>query len=416
MGKSLTETAKSVLQGQTQIQEELNTALGNNPITTPDAGVANQKTLRPKSKTSEGQIVNPGANSTTGNQAQDLGGATPTTLPAGNLGARAAGKKDTSRSSASAVPAEKVKTQAEVMEEDLEQEEADLVAEESDIEISEELESFIDQLVAEGLSEEEIAEAIAENFELVNEEAAPEYKVDMSEHVNALLEGEELSEEFKAKATTIFEAAVKQKMEEEIARLEEAYIATLNEKIEEIQESLTANVDDYLNYVVEQWVGENEIAIESGLRTELTEEFITGLKNLFEENYIDLPEQKVSVVEELSAKVEELEQKLNEEIETNVTLNKMLGESKRVESLNAITEGLTTTQAEKLKALAEGIEFTTLDQYQEKLMTLRESYFPSTVKAENVLDNNEVADGTQMISEDSRMSKYVQVLGRQVLK
>lgn len=419
MGKSLTETAKAILQGQ-NLAEEANQALGGNPITSTGM-TPNMATLRPMSKGAEGQIVNPGATSDTGNKAQDLGGATPTSTAKENLGAKAAGatKKDTSKSSQSAVPAEKVKKQAEVMEEDLEQEEADLVAEseelDEEIEISEELEAFIDQLVAEGLSEEEIAQAIEENFEFVTEEeeAAEEYQVDMSEHVNALLEGEELSEEFKQKATTIFEAAVKQKVEEEIARLEEAYAATLEEQIEEITEELSGNVDDYLNYVVETWMNDNEIAIESGLRSELTEDFISGLRNLFAENYIDIPEDKVSVVEELSAKIDELEDKLNEEIENNVVLTKMLSESKKVEALNTIVEGLTSTQAEKLKSLAEGIEFTDVEQYQEKLETLRESYFPASVKTDNVLDRAESNDGVSMITEDSRMSKYVEILGRQ---
>ena len=411
MGKSLTETAKAILQGQ-NLAEEANQALGGTAITS-TGKTPNMATLRPMSKSVDGQIVNPGATSTTGNQAQDLGGATPTSTPKENLGAKAAGKKDTSKSSQSAVPAEKSKSQPEVMEEDLELDEEDQIDEESDIEISEELESFIDQLVAEGYSEEEIAQAIEENFEFVTEEETEGYQVDMSEHVNALLEGEELSEEFKEKATTIFEAAVKQKVEEEIARLEEAYASTLEEQIEDITEELSSNVDDYLNYVVESWMNDNEIAIESGLRSELTEDFISGLRNLFSENYIDIPEDKVSVVEELSEKIDELEGKLNEEIENNVVLSKMLSESKKVEALNTIVEGLTSTQAEKLKSLAEGIEFADIGQFNEKLETLRESYFPTSVKSDYVLDKAESNDGVSMITEDSRMSKYVEILGKQ---
>jgi hypothetical protein len=289
-----------------------------------------------------------------------------------------------------------------------------------DVEISEELEDFINEMIEEGYSEDEIAAAIDENFELVSEETEEldeeeEYTVDMSEHVEALFAGEELSEEFKEKALTIFEAAVKQKVEEEIARLEDAYAETLEEQVAQIQEELSENVDNYLNYVVEQWVQDNEVAIESGLRTELTEDFISGLRNLFAENYIDIPEDKISVVEEMAAKVSELEEKLDEEIERNVALNSMINESKKFEILVDACDGLTDTQAEKLKALAEGVEFTTADTYQQKLNVLKESYFKTAVKSDNVLDTVEsTTDGKTMISEElsGPMASYVKTLGR----
>jgi AcrR family transcriptional regulator len=216
---------------------------------------------------------------------------------------------------------------------------------------------------------------------------------------------------------TIFEAAVKQKVEEEIARLEEAYAETLEEQVTQIKEDLSSNVDDYLNYVVEQWVTENEVAIEAGLRTELTEEFITGLRQLFAEHYIDIPEDKVSVVEEMSTKVSELEEKLNEEIERNVVLNKMINESKQYEILVDACDGLTTTQAEKLKALSEGVEYTSPTEYSQKINILRESYFNSSFKSDNVLDNNEVEnDGKGMISEELKgpMAAYVRTLGKKL--
>lgn len=292
---------------------------------------------------------------------------------------------------------------------------------EEEIEISEELAAFIEEKLAEGLTEEEIAQAIDENFEFVSEDveelAEEEYQVDMSEHVEALLSGEELSEEFKQKATTIFEAAVRQKVEEEIARLEEAYAEALEEEVAKVTESLTESVDDYLSYVAEQWVAENEVAIEHGLRTELTEEFISGLRSLFEENYIDIPEDKVSVVEELGGKVEELEAKLNEEIERNVALNKMINESKQYEILASACDGLTTTQVEKLKALSEGIEFTTDSEYASKIKTLRESYFTGSVNNNNVLDSvDEYNDGKTMIAESTngRMAAYVRTIGKKL--
>ena len=245
-----------------------------------------------------------------------------------------------------------------------------------------------------------------------------QYEVDMSEHVEALLEGEELSEEFKQKALTIFEAAVKQKVEAEIALMEQAFAETLEEEVAAIQEELSSNVDDYLNYVTEQWINENEVAIEAGLRTELTEDFISGLKTLFAEHYIDIPEDKVSVIEELGAQVEELEAKLNEEIDRSVTLNKMLAESKKFEVISSAVDGLTDTQAEKLKSLAESVEFTSVDEFATKVTTIRENYFPTgSVKSDNVLDKAESStDGKGMIAEELQgpMAAYVKTLGRKL--
>ena len=298
-------------------------------------------------------------------------------------------------------------------------EEEDQIDEE-EIVVSEELQDFIDAMIEEGYDEDQIVAAIEENFEFVSEEvedAAPveyDYEVDMNEHVEALFAGEDLSEEFMEKAVTIFEAAVKAKMQSEIARLEEAYAATLEEEVETIKEELSDNVDDYLNYVVEQWVSDNEVAIEAGLRTELTEEFISGLRQLFAENYIDIPEDKISVVEELGNKVEELEAKLNEEIERNVELVSILSESKKTEIMYSMVEGLTATQAEKLKSLAENVDFVDAESYATKIQTLRENYFPSSVKPQTELDKIESGtEGQTMIAEENNpMSKYVRALGK----
>lgn len=422
MGKSLTEVAKAILMNES-----------NDP--TPDRGAKasnpNMASLKPGSKS-----VDP---SPLSNSAQDLGPAlvNNTDVPPS---AKAAGatKKDTSGSSQSrkgAVAAEPKKSQAEVMEEDVELEEAEKIEEETDleedVEISEELEAFVAECLAEGMSEEEIAEAIEENFELVSEEnetleeeteesAMEDYQVDMSEDIEALFSGEELSEEFRAKATAIFEAAVKRKLEEELAVIEEAYAQTLEEQVASIHEELSNNVDDYLNYVVENWMVENEVAIEAGLRTELTEDFISGLHSLFIENYIDIPEDKVSVIEEMGAQVEELTDKLNEEIERNVALNKMLSESQQVEAFNQMTEGLTATQADKLKTLAEGITYNSVEEYAEKVSTLKESYFPtSAVNAPRELDVIEPGtEGKTMIAEELNgpMANYVKALGKSLPK
>ena len=248
---------------------------------------------------------------------------------------------------------------------------------------------------------------------LAEEEA---YEIDMSEAIEALFSGEDLSEDFKIKAQTIFEAAVNDKINEELAIIEEAYAETLEEQIEQIQEDLSSNVDDYLNYVVEQWVGENEVAIEAGLRSELTEDFISGLRSLFAEHYIDIPEDKISIVEEMGEKVVELEEKLNEEIERNVQLSKYLNESKQYEILTDACDDLTVTQAEKLKSLSEGIEFNSVAEYAHKVNILKENYFIGSVNNSNVLDNNEVDPDSNkaMLSEDSRMSVYTRTLGKKL--
>lgn len=401
MAKSLTEAARAVL-----MKEE--TALS--------------ATLKPGSKS-----VDP---------AQTLGSATkladPVIQPNGadgsNLGAAAAAGIKTDTSIKKATKPEPMKKKAEVMEEDVEEvteENQEEINEEDNIELSEELESFIDQCLEEGMDEDQIAEAIEENFEFVTEETEAEesvmenYEVDMSEHVDALLAGEELSEEFRAKATAIFEAAVKQKVAEEIAVLEEAFAATLQEEVGRIEEELSTNVDDYLNYVVEQWTSENEVAIEASLRSELTEEFISGLRNLFVEHYIDIPEEAVSVVEEMGNKVAELEEKLNEEIERSVALSKMLNESKSNEILLNACDGLTDTQAEKLKSLAEGIEYSDTDEYAQKVSILKENYFSTSVNSDNVLDAAESStDGKGMISEELNgpMAAYVRSLGKTQLR
>ena len=189
-----------------------------------------------------------------------------------------------------------------------------------------------------------------------------------------------ISEEFRTKATTIFEARVHDRVSQIQEELESQYAGMLEEAIDEIKSDLTEKVDDYLSYVVEQWIAENEIAIDSGLRSELTEEFIAGLRNLFAEHYIDVPEDKVDLVDELAGKVEELEGKLNEEIERGISFAKALVESRKNEVTREVCEGLTTTQIEKMKTLAESVQFSTEDEYKSKVETIRENYFPSGMK------------------------------------
>ena len=234
-------------------------------------------------------------------------------------------------------------------------------------------------------------------------------KAKIKEDMDALLEGENLSEEFVIKAATIFEAAVIARAEEVVAIAEAELMEQFESAVEEIKEDLAAKVDDYLNYMVEEWVKDNEIAIESGLRSEITEEFIDGLRNLFVEHYIDIPAEKVDVVEGLSAKVEELESALNEQIQRGIELNKELNEQKKIEAIYTACEGLTQTQVEKLKSLAENVEFTTEEEFEGKLTTLKESYFKADVKVADSSSLDEIVieeEKTVATSADPLMEVY----------
>lgn len=213
--------------------------------------------------------------------------------------------------------------------------------------------------------------------------------IDMSDDVAALLEGENLSEEFKAKATTIFEAAVLSRVETIAEAVETKLVEEFQVAVDQVKDELAEKLDEYLNYMVEEWMQQNELAVERGLRAEIVEEFIGKLKSLFEESYIDIPEEKVDAVEELVGRVEELEDSLNEEIQRNVEFTKQINEFKKTEAIHTACEGLTQTQVEKIKSLAEGIEFTTEDEFAEKLETIKESYFPSQVKSAEQSDLNE---------------------------
>jgi len=243
-------------------------------------------------------------------------------------------------------------------------------------------------------------------------EEVEEMKVDVQSDVDALLTGSdaELSEEFKNKATTIFEAAVKAKVTESIDSIVEKVEAEYETKLDEARTELAAKVDDYLNYVVEAWVQDNALAIEKGIRTEIAEEFMAGLKNLFVENYIDVPEEKADLVDELATKSEDLEAKLNEEFEKSVAMKKELDEFKAEKALAEATNGLVDVDADKLRSLAEGVEFETIDQYREKLETIKESYFPK-VRATGAEKEESIDDGSEPQKELSEsMSVYARTL------
>ena len=218
-----------------------------------------------------------------------------------------------------------------------------------------------------------------EDQEIVAEEEVAE--VDIEEDVNALLGGEELSEEFREKAKVIFEAALNSKIKEIQETLEEQYAVALQEEKEGLKEALTERVDSYLEYVCEEWMTENELAVEAGLKTEMTESFLSGMKGLFEEHYVTIPEEKYDVLESMVEKLDEMETKLNEQIDKNIGLNKRLAESSAQDVLTQVSSGLAETQKEKLASLAESVEFESEEEYREKLETLKESYFSRTPAA-----------------------------------
>jgi hypothetical protein len=211
------------------------------------------------------------------------------------------------------------------------------------------------------------------------EEMKEEFSID--EDVNALLEGEELSEEFQEKARIIFEAALVSKVAQIKENLEEQYAAVLAEEVEEIKAALSERVDSYLEYVADEWMQENALVIEQGLKTEMTESFLQGMRGLFEDHYVSIPEDKYDVLESMVEKLDEMETKLNEQIEKNVSLNKRLAESVADGIFEQVSEGLAATQKDKLASLAESVEFESEEEYREKLETLRESYFPSRAVA-----------------------------------
>ena len=226
---------------------------------------------------------------------------------------------------------------------------------------------------------EDSQEVVSEDqSEETTEEAIVDESINIEDDVNALLGGEELSEEFKERAKTIFEAALNSKIKEIQDTLEIQYEQKLNEEKEELKVSLQERVDSYLEYVAEEWMTENQLAIEHGLKTEMTESFLSGMKGLFEEHYVTIPEDKYDVLESMVEKLDDMETKLNEQIDKNIGLNKRLGESVATGILESVSDGLAATQKEKLASLAESVEFESEQKYREKLEVLKESYFART--------------------------------------
>ena len=259
--------------------------------------------------------------------------------------------------------------------------------------------------------EEEIDEEGEEGGEDVVEEEVEIEEYNIEEDVNALLGEEELSEEFKEKAKTIFEAAINSKVAQIREEMEEAYSAAFAEEVEEIKSELQERVDSYLEYVSGEWLEENQLAVQTGIKEELSESFMTGLKGLFEEHYVSIPEDKYDVLESMVEKLDEMETKLNEQIERNVSLNKRLAESVANGIFDEISEGLAATQKEKLASLAESVEFESEEEYREKLETLREAYF-SQNKVSHSAKTETLSEGVDSAPVDvtGSMSAYLRTL------
>jgi hypothetical protein len=255
---------------------------------------------------------------------------------------------------------------------------------------------------------EEIAEDILSLEEKLDEIVSE--RVDYSDDINALMEGEDLSPEFMNKAAIIFEAAIKQKLIAIVEAYEEEYAQRLVEEVTEIRNELTERVDSYLEYVSEEWMVENSLQIETGIRSQLTESFLTNLKGLFEDHYVEIPEEKYDVLEGMVERLDEMEEKLNEQIERNVQLNRRLSEAVSDTILNDVAEGLALTQKEKLASLAESVEFESEEDYRERLETLKESYFTkvpvSSSKGEILLEQADEDYGPQMNAYLKALGKY----------
>ena len=293
--------------------------------------------------------------------------------------------------------------------------EGEVVAE---TEVSEDEVVSEEDAVAEHHTKDEDGNVIEHEEEVVaeseSESEQEEEMIDVEQDIQALLEGEELSEEFQNKARTIFEAAIRTKLSEIKEQVKVSYEEKLVEEVASIKEELKDRVDSYLEYVADEWVQENKIAIEHGLKSEMTESFLNGMRGLFEEHYVTIPEEKYDVIESMVDKLDEMEDKLNEQIEKNVALNKRLSESTADVIFADVTEGLAQTQRDKLASLIENVEFESEESYREKISTLRKSYFPDNAGVQR--DNSEnLTEGNQAevpASVSSTMEAYLKTLGR----
>ena len=299
---------------------------------------------------------------------------------------------------------EETEVEGEVVAEEPAQEEEAVVAEQE-----EQPESVLRKKMEEAIKESEETkeeeEVVAEQEEVI--------EVDVEDDINALIAGEELSEEFQEKAKTIFEAAINSKVSIIKEDLEKEYAKVLQEEIDSTKIQLTERVDSYLEYVAGEWLEENSLAVEQGLKAEMSESFLTGMKSLFEEHYVSIPEDKYDVLESMVNKLDDMEEKLNEQIDKNVALNKRLAESKSDGILSDVSEGLAVTQKDKLASLAESVEFESESDYREKLVTLRNSYFPTRQVASTQSEDSEMlSESKEPVQSTGTMANYLTTLQR----
>lgn len=293
----------------------------------------------------------------------------------------------------------------------MKEEEAEVEVEE-DQEIVSEEEATEEEVVSEEETTEE--EVVAETTEDSEEAIVEEEVIDVEEDINALISGEELSEEFQEKARTIFEAAIRTKIAEIKEEMKSEYENSLVEEVAAVKAELSERTDAYLEYVADEWISENQLAVEHGLKTEMTESFLTGMRGLFEDHYVTIPEEKYDVIHSMVEKLDEMEDKLNEQINKNVALNKRLSESVADVILADVSEGLALSQKEKLASLAENVEFESESNYREKLATLRDSYFSANPSAQRNHSENisEGAEGGHQPEVSGLMESYLQTLNR----
>ena len=276
-----------------------------------------------------------------------------------------------------------------------------------------ELKAAYDSMMTDGMHEEESNKELKALEDAKAEIEEKIKSISVKEDVDALTEGEELSEEFKEKAATVFEAAIKSKMRSEVERISEAYQTEKDQEMEAFKDELTEKVDTYLNYVVEEWSKENELAIERGLKGEIAEDFISGLKQLFEDHYIDVPDEKYDVLEAQSEKIAELEDRLNEEIQKNVDMSQTNSELVREQVIAEVSEDLADTEIEKFKELTNDVEFSDEESFKEKVSTIKESYFPkTTTSSAGTYIDDEQGSTAQDVDTTDAMKRYMSAISR----
>ena len=381
------------MSSDTQLQEmEVGTVQSKTAV---NANAAAGDEALPKAGTNASGVKTPG------NQAQveDLGGPTPDNYSPTNDSAKLKPAGGT------------LKQVRDIVNKNAEAGDPEPVKSATPVKIPEDAEVTDEVIEEDQVTTDEVVEEVATEEEVVAE--APDFtEISIDEDVNALVEGEELSEEFKEKAKTILEAAVKGKVVQIKEVLSAEYDQRLVEEVEEIKVALNERVDSYLEYVSDEWFTENQLAVERGLKEELTESFMTGLKGLFEEHYVSIPEEKYDVLESMVEKLDDMETKLNEQIEKNVSLNKRLGESQAEGIFDQVSEGLADTQKEKLASLSESVEFESESEYREKLETLKESYFPNKKSAPTTAKTETLSEGMEAAPADmtGSMAQYLKTM------